>query len=247
MNDVHTLAGAYALDALPAEEREFFERHLSICDACEREVADYAATAALLAADASEPPPGQLRDRVLALVDQTRQQPPLRTAAPADASAARNRFQSWLPSVAAGLAVGVVALSGVAIDLRNEIDTLDRQVADMVLQDDVVEVLAAADTVTVPLEGSPESALRFMYSPSLDRGVLAADGLPAAPPDSVYELWLYHDGQPVPGQLFAPDGQGVAVAVVDGSVAGAEQVAVTVEAQGGALAPTGPAVAHAGL
>ncbi|MFC7739957.1 anti-sigma factor domain-containing protein [Nocardiopsis composta] len=36
--DVHALAGAYALDALPADEQQRFERHLASCEACAEEV-----------------------------------------------------------------------------------------------------------------------------------------------------------------------------------------------------------------
>lgn len=32
--DIHSLLGAYALDAVDADEREVFERHLATCDAC---------------------------------------------------------------------------------------------------------------------------------------------------------------------------------------------------------------------
>ena len=36
--DLHTLSGAYALDALSAEEAEEFSRHLAQCEACREEV-----------------------------------------------------------------------------------------------------------------------------------------------------------------------------------------------------------------
>ena len=38
-HDLHTLTGAYAADALDADERAVFERHLETCDSCRQEVA----------------------------------------------------------------------------------------------------------------------------------------------------------------------------------------------------------------
>ena len=48
-SELHHLAGAYALDALEESERAAFEQHLASCDWCTVEVADFRATAAVLA------------------------------------------------------------------------------------------------------------------------------------------------------------------------------------------------------
>jgi anti-sigma-K factor RskA len=82
--DIHTLTGAYAVDALPDDEREMFEQHLLACDACAQEVTELQATAARLSDAAFELPPPSLRDRVLAEIDATRQEPPLPHAAADD-------------------------------------------------------------------------------------------------------------------------------------------------------------------
>ena len=56
MSDIHTLSGAYALDALLDLERAEFERHLSACDACRAEVASLREAASHLAeASATSP------------------------------------------------------------------------------------------------------------------------------------------------------------------------------------------------
>ncbi|MYS39774.1 anti-sigma factor, partial [Streptomyces sp. SID5998] len=39
--DLHALTGAYALHALPDDERAAFERHLTGCSSCAREVAEF--------------------------------------------------------------------------------------------------------------------------------------------------------------------------------------------------------------
>ncbi|HEV2239485.1 MAG TPA: zf-HC2 domain-containing protein, partial [Streptosporangiaceae bacterium] len=73
----HTLAGAYALDALTGADRTRFERHLARCEQCAREIAGLReATARLGAAAAAEPPAG-LTERALAAAARTRQLPPV--------------------------------------------------------------------------------------------------------------------------------------------------------------------------
>ncbi len=52
-SDLHTLAGAYALDVLTDDERRRFEGHLTACDDCRMEVDGLQATAALLGAVAA--------------------------------------------------------------------------------------------------------------------------------------------------------------------------------------------------
>ncbi|MGW4275741.1 RskA family anti-sigma factor, partial [Streptomyces seoulensis] len=53
--DLHSMTGAYALHALPDDERAAFERHLAGCASCAQEVAEFAATAARLALASSAP------------------------------------------------------------------------------------------------------------------------------------------------------------------------------------------------
>ncbi|NKE62613.1 anti-sigma factor, partial [Lentzea sp. PSKA42] len=61
--DLHTLTGAYAVNALSDTERAAFETHLIRCESCATEVAELAATATRLGAAVDFPPPPQLRAR----------------------------------------------------------------------------------------------------------------------------------------------------------------------------------------
>lgn len=65
-DELHTLSGAYVVNALPAEEEAVFERHLVGCAACRVEVKRLRETVAWLALLKAQPPPAGLRARVLA-------------------------------------------------------------------------------------------------------------------------------------------------------------------------------------
>jgi len=78
---VHTLSGAYAMDAVSYAERVRFERHLAGCDACRQEVRGLREATAALGSAAAVRPPDALRETVLHAARQTRQVPPAAPAA----------------------------------------------------------------------------------------------------------------------------------------------------------------------
>jgi anti-sigma-K factor RskA len=80
--DLHTLAGAYVLNAVSTADRARFERHLASCPACEQETAGLRELTARLACAAAEPPPPELISRAVALAGRTRQLPPRAAAGP---------------------------------------------------------------------------------------------------------------------------------------------------------------------
>lgn len=247
--DVHALAGAYALNALPPDEQAFFERHLAECDTCRLEVTELQETASRLAAGVAATPPDSLRARVLAAADVTRQLPPEPSGERSPAQVVELPTSRWkrlrqgaLVGVAACLALVVFALSGVIVSLNQRLNQARNEPSS------VVSVLGAPDLETVDLEvGGAATPSRFLYSPKLDRGVLVANGLPEPGTDETYELWLIHDGTPVPAGLFRPGQGGGAIAEVSAPVRGAELVAVTIEPAGGSQKPTGEILASAPL
>ncbi len=68
--DLHTLSGAYAVDALSDEEARRFDTHLEDCQACRDEVRELQEAAARMGASEAVAPPPALRARVLAAADQ---------------------------------------------------------------------------------------------------------------------------------------------------------------------------------
>lgn len=241
--DVHALAGAYALDALPADEAAFFERHLAVCEACSNEVAELTETTARMGSAAAQAPPPDLRARILAAADVTRQLPP----EPAPLAAFRQESRGWrdrlLVPVAACLALIALGLTGVSINLGRQLRGAEAEVARSA---EVAAVVAARDLETVEL-AMGDTPGRFLYSPSRDEGVLVGHGIQDPGNGKTYELWLIHDGTPVPAGVFDPDEDGSAIAAVEGIVRDAERVAVTIEPAGGSPRPTGAIIASAEL
>src|SRR5690242_20610683 len=102
--DVHTLAGAYALDAIDDLERARFDRHLAECEACAREVAELRAAAGRLADLTELTPPARLKDAVMAQVGRTRQ------VGAGQPSAGRGPEVRWRRWTAAAVAAGIIAV-----------------------------------------------------------------------------------------------------------------------------------------
>lgn len=236
-DDLHVLAAAYALDALPAEERAFFERHLASCRQCTEEVAEHREVAAALAmADAEEPPAG-LRARVMEQIDATSQEPiptPAADAARGGTVIPLDRRRAFLQGAAAALLVAVLGVAGLVAVL---------------LQGDSQEALDAtflAQARSVRLDAPEGTAATFYYSPEDDEGWLVVDGLEPVTSDQAYQLWLFHDEQPVPAGVFRAEDGRVAFRA-DAQVRDAEVVAVTVEPAGGRPQPSGPVVLSAPL
>lgn len=238
MNDnIHALAAAYALDALPDEERAFFERHLAGCEVCQEEVTEFQATAGRLGAAAAEAPPSGMRERVLAEVDRTRQVSPSTSAIesggrPGSTAPTADHARPHLMLAAAIVAFAVVALGSATLLLD-----LTRTEPEVVLEPPPVW-LVDADLVRV--EGAQGVGGRFIYSAEHDEGWLLVDGLdPVDPERHAYQLWLFHDDVPVPAGVFVTGADGRAVFRAEAPVRGAELVAVTLEPAGGVPEPTG--------
>ncbi|MGO1167981.1 MAG: zf-HC2 domain-containing protein, partial [Janibacter sp.] len=75
-DDLHSLSGAYVLDALTDVERAHFEAHLDRCPTCRDEVDSLREVAPLLSETVATPPPPSLRADILTRARETRQDPP---------------------------------------------------------------------------------------------------------------------------------------------------------------------------
>lgn len=253
-DDVHALAAAYALNAVDADERESFERHLATCEDCRREVAELSEVTVALSEDLAVEPPPALREQLLAQIATTpqdgptpvevptheegptpvgaptHQDGPAHHVGPMDEVAAHRARRSGGPGrwLLAGAAAAAIAIGAVAIT-QWPTDTPDPAIVA------VQEVLEAPDAVETT-ESVDGTTFTVVTASSLDRAVLVTEDLPGAADGEDYQLWFVHeDGTAVSAGLMPREGDQVAL---EGAPAGAVAVGVTVEPAGGSEQPT---------
>ena len=237
--DLHAMTGAYAAHALSGTERAAFERHLADCPACARQVRALEAATARLGTAVAAPPPPELWDRIRAEVLATRQLPPvagraerLHQAGPGGAVAGPVRRRFPLLLAAAAVLVAVLSVTALNLGLLGRSARSDRTAGL------VAAVLAAPDARRVAaMPGGPGQAT-VVVSRQRGQAVFVASGLPPAPADRTYQLWVVSRSGPRPAGLVESGGKGRVTRLLDGTVTGNEQVAMTVERRGGAARPT---------
>jgi anti-sigma factor RsiW len=251
--EAHTLAGAYAMDAISAPDRARFERHLAGCEECAQEVASLREAAArLAAATAAVPPPSGLKERVMAAAAITRQQPP---AVSEEAPRARARgVAAWLrflPSrrgslarrpgrlAIAAAAVAAVVVLGAAVvfavangHMRHQLS----QAQDSSQQ--IASVLTARDATMMTGSVRGGGTATIVMSHSRQALVFTAADLRALPPSRGYELWLIGPAGIRPAGMLPPGpmtGPVVALGLRPG-----DHLALTAEPSGGSSHPSAP-------
>lgn len=224
--ELHTLSGAYAIDALSAEEAAAFRTHLDACSACCEEVRELRAAAARMGASEALVPPDHLKARVLEAADRTPQLPP--KVSPI--AAARSR--RWMPKLLTAAAAVVLVVGAVFGVGQIGDDTVP-------LAAGVSQVFEAPDAHTAEVE-TPKGTLRVATSSS--KGEMAVDTRDLAPldPGHVYQLWAIVDGSPTSVGVLEDKDAG---ASMDMPATGTE-VAITVEPVGGSEQPTTDPIAQ---
>jgi hypothetical protein len=246
--EAHTLAGAYALDAVTGADQARFERHLARCQACAAELRELREAAArLAAAAAADPPPGVI-ERAVSAAARTRQWPPAIgqaqgwRAARGRSAQGRGQARGWRAArgrsargrgqarghgvsrrVALGLAavfLAVAAASGaVAITAEHHLGT------DQARDHAIAEVLSAPDAVMLTARVTGGGTATVVTSLRDRALVFTADGLPPLPAGRYYQLWLMgRAGDRPAGLLPAPDhgmtGPVIATGVTAGDMVG---------------------------
>jgi len=129
--------------------------------------------------------------------------------------------------------------------LRGELAALEARLAEaqsVTLLLSRPEVRLAALT---SLETAPGAHARAVWNPATGEAMLVVSGLPPAPAGRAYEVWVIAGGPPAPAGLFHSEAEAPAVIVRLprlGQTTRVRTFAVTVEPEGGTLAPTGPMV-----
>jgi anti-sigma-K factor RskA len=233
-------AAPYALGILSPEERRAFEAHLAGCDACRADVRAYTEVGAALAhAAPTAEPPDALRDRVLAEARRVR---PIG----AGTQTAPRALLPWLAAAALLLAVGGAMATW---RLTARVHDLERGIAvrDSVHAADsaALALLTGPDVNVVSLAGTNRApSARIVWNHALNRFVVFAFDLPAAPAGRTYQLWAIAKGHaPLSMGTFNTDAQGRArvVLTVDREIAAlgfVDNCGLTEEPSGGSPQPT---------
>ncbi|HEX4225860.1 MAG TPA: anti-sigma factor [Pseudonocardiaceae bacterium] len=240
--DVHTLTGAYALDALDADERAAFELHLAECPDCAHEVAELRATAARLGAAAALTPPENLKQRVLLEVGRTRQDPP---SGPRLVGADPDRRRKWTVRISlAAAAVAVLAagtFGGIAISTNSELHSAQSQLNQAQQQYAPVASLLAAPDVRIAQGTAAGGSATLLTSHSLGRSVLVTAHMPVQPSDKTYQVWGIGPGG---FASLAVLGNGSGGTFSLAGLGSAILIGITIEPAGGSHQPTTTPIMH---
>ena len=249
--EAHTLAGAYAMDALDGQDRARFERHLERCEECTREVAGLREATARLATAAAVRPPDALKELLLAETARTRQLPPVTTGAAAAVS--RHRGQAgtgrWLSRIRVRLRVprlavvlaGVAVLAAVAVWASGTVAGPSVP-AQPPVSHDIATVLTAPDLTVLSGRVRTGGTATVMMSHRNRMLVFAAAGLRALPGSQCYELWLMQPGADRPAGLLPMPRHGMSGPVVAAGLEAGDRLGLTVEPAHGSRRPTSPMI-----
>jgi anti-sigma-K factor RskA len=221
-SDLHTLSGAYALDALTPEERALFATHLGDCPACREEVRELQEAAARMGAAEPIAPTPELKARVLAAADRQPQLPPKVTTLE---RGRRHRRTAWIAGAAAAV---VLLLAGAFAVVRQQ-----QPDQPSVASSPVAQVFKAPDAHTVTVRTANGGRLRVATSATRGQMAVATTGLPRLTGHS-YQVWTIRNGRATSAGVIADVGTGEVLRLpADGTT-----VAITIEPPGGSEQPT---------
>ena len=254
-DDMHILAGAYALNALSPEEFEPFVEHLNECESCAVEVREWQATLAELGESMAVAPPPELRTLVLAGASRLPQLPPLPgvplptvpptgpaepaeettpTSQPARVAprhAARpSRRRAWLAAAAAVLVIGGTA-AGVAI-WQNQ-----QQPGQLTAQERIAQVIWAPDVEARTSQVKGGGSITVLASAERGEGVVLAEQMRSIPSNRDYQIWAVNAAGTARSLGLLPREPTTPRLLLPGIEAG-DTIAITEEPAGGSPQPT---------
>lgn len=237
-DEVHSLAAAYAVDAVDDAERITFETHLDSCAECREVVAEMSDAVMFLSEGQEVEPPPALRTRVLEMVaaeaaSDAGESTSSATSANSEVTsleAGRERRErrrtgprSWLLGAAAAAVIAVGTwgvLQGMGPDPIEQI----------VGAEDAAQHTADTDDGMVAVVTSAGSGQAVLQLP---------EGMQGPQEGSVYQAWFVHaDGTARSAGVLSEEALDERADLLEGSTEGAVAVGLTVEPPGGSAEPT---------
>ena len=218
-DDLATLSGAYALNALSAEEREAFEAHLGESESLRHEVTELADTAVLLGrAITPVAPPAELKANIMSLIASTPQLPTAPRLVAVEPDATRSPVALATPGApgvsAASFAeptdgatpserkaqarwftkpvmaiVAAAAAIGIIVGGGVLVNTVGDSQEQNQAADRLAAINAASDMQQAVSEVAGGGTATLVWSNDLQSSAMIVDGLATLPEGKVYELW----------------------------------------------------------
>lgn len=258
--ELHLLAGAYALDALEPQEREEFEAYLLSSEDARAEVAALTDTAVILGlASKPEAPPAGLKDRLMAQIAVTPQvvTPQLPSAATSEVQSAPRLQAVDVPARApqTGLVSRtdakvaarwysrpvtylVAAAAAVAIFFGGAAFNASQAPAPQALSASYVQLTSASDVQRTTAKVAGGGSATLIWSLQLRRSAVVINKLPMLSDGKTYELWYIGGSGPIAAGTFSAANAGATVRVLEGQMSGGDTIGITVEPSGGSKTPT---------
>ena len=248
--EAEELLGAFALDALPADEAAAFRAHIATCADHAAKAREARATAAALPAlvDVTPPPPS-LRARVLDAVAREPQaiartidaEDQRRSWGPAPRARSPQRRVMWGPAgnagnaryafgaMAAALVIGIGGLLAWNVVLMNRLDERDspQRFAQVATSSAVLQTAVGA-----PGQGT------LVYFKGDAKALLLVSGMVPAEEGSTYQMWAISGDTATSVGLMSVDESGRSSAVVPFDLEETDTFGITVEPAGGSDQPT---------
>lgn len=231
--ELKELLGAYALDAIEANERRALERHLSDCAQCRGELTEHRSVAALLAGGGAPAPVG-VWDRIEAAIETSGEEKSLPTV--------RERTRRVWQRVAVGFAAAAVAaialLGARVIQQGSQLEDIRALLAGggLLRAANAALLNPSAERVTLASE-SEDLTVEAVLLPD-GRGYLVQGNLPTLKESRTYQLWAFVDGRAVSAGVLGRD---ATVSMFEAPL-GLDALAITEEVAGGSIRPSGPPI-----
>ena len=236
--EVAELLGAYALDAVEADERELVEAHMLECAVCASEVSDHREVVAQLAGDGHAVPEG-LWDKVTGHMDEA--PPPLRLVpvnAPIASRGLRSKTVSILAAVTA-LAAAVAAVAGLAVVRQlDQLQNFEERVSGGSVELAAREAGSDPSNDHVSLVSNDGKYYVEAVISEEGRGFIFDGKLPRLADDRTYQLWGVTGTQAISLGILGNDPEAFAFILPEGVKA----LAITNEVDSGVVSPLQPPV-----
>ncbi len=239
-DDIQSLLGAYALDAVEGAERDEIAAHLETCDACREELAQFYEAASLMAlaeSDAAITPP---RESLWHSIEQSLSAPIASLDARRSHRDRRTRLVALLASAAAASLLVVAISSFVQINhLNHQLAASTQAINNARVEGELANAVLDGQHRAVNLNTARGSLIALAVVSTHGRSFFVNHSLRATNDALTYQLWAVDGGRVVSLGVLGSNPHIVEFTYKSSMT----QVMVNIEPHGGTSTPTTPVIA----